>query len=240
VPQVLTTNAIIVCPHGGRGTTTPSDPKWSVNGGKVLLEGDRGVLSCVFLPPCVGYTLTSMGLNATQIEGRKVILVTDFNHSDTGLPLLMAELHTTFDNSTPAPLPAGQPPPPLPPALLDVTPPVVSVLPAALTFNTMSGTPLIQTTTFTLAATHPLKWSLTLLKLINTPLGAHADLTNGAPPLLTVLPAGGQWDHSPLAVTVTMTAAFMIGLGPGTHEFHLTGVSQRGLWERAVATLTVS
>ena len=64
-----------------------------------------------------------MGLNASQIDGQKVILVTDFNQSFTGLPLTMAETHTTIDNSTPAPIPAGQPAPPLSPALADVVKP---------------------------------------------------------------------------------------------------------------------
>ena len=55
MPQVLTTNALILCPHGGKGVTAPTDPKWSVNGGTVALEGDPGVITCPFLPlPCVG------------------------------------------------------------------------------------------------------------------------------------------------------------------------------------------
>ena len=44
MPQVLTTNALILCPHMGLGTSIPSDPKWSVNGGFVLLENDVGTL----------------------------------------------------------------------------------------------------------------------------------------------------------------------------------------------------
>ena len=72
MPQVLTTNALIVCPHGGLGVTTPSHPKWSINGGMVAVQGDVGVLTCPFLPlPCAGYQLQSMGLNSTQIDGRQ-------------------------------------------------------------------------------------------------------------------------------------------------------------------------
>src|SRR5947209_20331276 len=108
MPQVLTTNALILCPHLGQGTSVPSDPKWSVNGGTVLLENEIGALSCPFIPfPCVGYQLHSMGLNATQIDGRQVILTTDFNLTFTGLPLTMTDFHTTIDDSSPAPIPPG-------------------------------------------------------------------------------------------------------------------------------------
>ena len=66
MPQVLTTNAMIVCPHGGLGTTIPTVPKWQINGGYVTVEGDSGTLSCPFgLFPCTRYQLGSMGLNAT-------------------------------------------------------------------------------------------------------------------------------------------------------------------------------
>jgi hypothetical protein len=126
MPQVLTTNALILCPHGAKGTTVPAHPKWTVNGGYVLVEGDTGVLSCPFLPlPCAGYTLQSMGLNATQIDGEKVILATDFNQTFTGLPLVMTEFHQAFDESTPAPLPAGQTSATPPPELADLVAPVV-------------------------------------------------------------------------------------------------------------------
>ena len=107
----------------------PTIPKWQINGGYVLLENDTGTLvvrSGLF--PCLGYLLRSMGLNATRIDGRKVILVTDFNQSLTGLPLMMTESHQTFDESTPAPIPAGQPAPPFQPRLADLSQPVVTVL----------------------------------------------------------------------------------------------------------------
>src|SRR5262245_15559428 len=85
MPRVLTTNAIITCPHGGLGTTTPVTPLWQAQGGLVAAAGDPGVLSCVFIVPCVGYTLRSMGLNATTVAGRAAILATDFQQSLTGL-----------------------------------------------------------------------------------------------------------------------------------------------------------
>src|SRR5690348_8195629 len=72
MPQILTTNAIITCPHGGKGTTIPTVPKWRINGGFVSVEGDTGSLACPFLIyPCIGYTLQSMGLNATTMDQRK-------------------------------------------------------------------------------------------------------------------------------------------------------------------------
>ncbi len=92
MPQPLTTNAIIKCPHQGLGTTIPSLPKWQINGGYVCVEQDTGTIVCPQLNnPCVGYTLQSMGLNATKIDERKVILVTDFNKTLNGLPLDITE-----------------------------------------------------------------------------------------------------------------------------------------------------
>jgi hypothetical protein len=238
VPQVLTTNAIILCLHGGKGTTTPTRPLWSVNGGFVLVENDPGVLACPFLIyPCIGYQLRSMGLNASQIQGQKVILVTDFNQSFTGLPLIMTETHTTIDNSTPAPIPAGQSAPPLSAALADVVAPVVTAAPMALAFNATTMLPPTLVTTFTLVSANPMQWILTL---INEPLRSDVDLTNGLPPGLVVAPAGGAWNQSPLVVTVTMTALYMASLTPGTHHFYMTGVSQRGLSGYAEVVLTVS
>src|ERR1051326_5236054 len=133
MPKPLTTNAQILCPHGGIGTSIPSDPKWTINNGFVLLENDTGTLACPYLPyPCIGYQLKSMGLNATQIDGRKVILDTDFNQTFTGLPLFITEFHQTIDNSTVAPIPSGQDAPPLSPELADTVRPVVTAVPPAL------------------------------------------------------------------------------------------------------------
>jgi hypothetical protein len=227
VPQVLTTNAVILCPHLGLGTSTPTDPKWLVNGGVVLLENDAGTLACPYLVyPCLGYQLRSMGLNATRIDGRKVVLTTDFNQTLTGLPLTMTETHQVLDNSTPAPIPPGQPAPPLSPAMADTVQPVVTCVPPVLAFNVTTMQPATLSATFTLSAVHPLRWILTL---INEPLTTHVDLTNGLPPGATVTPAGGAWDSPLLTVTLTMTAAFMASLTPGLQRFFMTGVSQRGL-----------
>ena len=238
MPQVLTTNALILCPHGGKGTSTPSNPKWSVNGGIVLLNGDVGTLACPsVILPCVRYTLQSMNLNATKIDGQNVMLVTDFNKSNTGLPLVITEFHTTVDNSTPAPIPVGQPAPPLPPAMLDMVAPVVTAVPPILAFNSITMLPATLVVTFTLITLYPKQW---LLTLINGGLKSSVDITNGAPPGLVVAPAGGNWDSSPLTITLTMTAPFMASLTPGEHHFYMTGISQRGLSDYAEIILTVT
>lgn len=237
MPQLLTTNAIIFCPHGGKGTTIPSKPKWQINGGFVCVEGDVGTLACPFLIyPCIGYKLQSMGLNATQIDSRQAMLVTDFNQSFTGLPLIMAETHPVLDQSTPAPIPPGQAAPPLSPELIDLVPPIVTVPPAPLPFSMSAPAPVV--VTFNLTTDHPLKWILTLINEL--PPGQNIDLTNGIPGAVTVAPSGGQWSTPSLTVVVTFTPPFLAGLGLGTKDLFLTGVSQRGLSGHASATIVVS
>ncbi len=236
MPQVLTTNAIILCPHGGPGTTVPVHPKWQINGGYVAVEGDAGTLACPFIPlPCVGYTLKSMSLNATEIDGQKVILVTDFNQTITGLPLVMSDFHQVFDESTPAPVPAGQSAPPASPAMADLLAPVVTPPMQAIPFS-ISTTTVPVVVSFSMTTDHPLQWTLTL---INEPLKFHQDLTNGAPGAM-VLPSGGQWDSPSLPITVTMTPTFLAALTPGISHLFLTGVSERGLSGHAEAIITVS
>src|SRR5262245_38521717 len=129
MPRIMTTNATVLCPHGGTGTSIPSVPIWNIEGGIALRDGDTGTLSCPFLPPCVVYTLHSIGLNATTIAGANAILETDFNQTFTGLPLLITEHHHTFDNSTPAPIANGADAPALSPELLDLIQPVVVAAP---------------------------------------------------------------------------------------------------------------
>lgn len=238
MPQVLTTNATILCPHLGPGTSTPSAPKWSVAGGFVLVENDVGVLACPNLAvPCVGYTLRSMGLNSTRIDGRRVVLATDFNRTLTGLPLSIAETHTTVDDSTPAAVTPGEAAPPLSPAMADPTSPVVTASPPALAFNSATMQPPTLSASFTLAAAFPLARALTL---INEPKKTHADVTGGSPPGLVVSPAGGGWAASPLTVTATLTADFMAALGPGTHRFYMVGINRRGRSAFAQTVLAVS
>ncbi len=238
MPQLLTTNALILCPHGGKGTSVPSVPKWSVNGSFVLVENDVGTLACPFVPlPCGGYKLRSMGLNATRIDGRKAMLATDFNQSFTGLPLIITEFHQAFDNSTPAPLPPGGATTPLDPFLTDLLKPIVTGGPPALAFNLTQLQPAVATATFNLFSDHPLRWILTL---INETPPSHHDLTGGLPPNLTLAPSGGAWPTPALTVTLTMTAAYMSSLGLGRHHFFMSGVSRRGLTNFTAIILTVS
>jgi len=239
-PKVLTTNGVVICPHGNFGKSQSTDPTWSINGGVVLVENDRGKfpLPCASLIQCNGYTLRSMGLNATQIKGKKVILVTDFNQTDNGLPLTMTETHHVIDQTTPAPIPDGQGAPPLPPAMADETKPNVSVVPAApFNFSLGSGLPAALAATFTLTSEFPLKWILTL---IHDP-GEPVDHLNDAQPAgLTLTPSDSAWDSSPLTITLNLTAAYMGTLLPGAHRFFMTGVTQRGLSKFVELDLTIS
>lgn len=237
MPRVLTTNATIQCPHGGVGTTVPVTPYVVAQGGVVTTEGDSGTLTCVFAVPCVGYTLKSMGLNASRIGGKPVILATDLQRTITGLPLIITETTTMIDDSTPAPLPVGSSSAPLAPELLDMIPPVVAVAPPALAFTISTMQPATAVLTFTLTSAFPSAWSLVLL---NTVAKVSLDLTNGHPSGVTITPAGGGWSSGPLTVTATLTASFMASLGVGVHTFWMTGVSKRGLVGFIPATLTVS
>jgi hypothetical protein len=235
MPQILTTHALIICPHGGIGKTQNTSVKWTIDGGFVALDGDPGTLSCIFLPPCVGYTLQSMGLNATQIDGRNVMLETDFTKSITGLPLVIKETHQVFDNTTHAPIPYKQAAPPLPPAMTDLIKPVVKSVGPPMIFS--KKTPLPVTANFTLVADYPMQWILTLID--EPPPGGHMDLTNGVPPQVIVSPSGGNWTTPSLSVNVTMMVPFLTGLNLGEHQLYMTGVSQRGLSGFDKAKLTV-
>ncbi|PWT82054.1 MAG: hypothetical protein C5B44_02770 [Acidobacteria bacterium] len=239
MPQVLTTNAIILCAHQTPAQKNPPiAPLWSINGGNVLVEGDTGTFpTCPSIFPCGGYQLRSMGLNATQIAAKKVILVTDFNLTLSGLPMTMIETHPVFDNTTPVPIPDGQPAPPLPPEMTDLVKPVVSSSVTSLAFNKTSMTPSSVTVTFTLTSAHPLRWILTQ---IDEPENRTSDRTNVQPPGMTVSPSGGVWNVSPLSINLTMTAAFMATLLPLDHRFFLTGVTKRGLSSFAEVVLTVA
>jgi hypothetical protein len=175
-----------------------------------------------------------MGLNATTIDGKNVILVTDFNQSFTGLPLTIEDFHQTIDASTPAPVPTGESAPAASPALADLAAPSALAVPPAMPFSITTPTPVAFN--FTLTSDHPLKWILTL---INETLGTHMDLTNGAPGA-TVTPSGGSWPSPTLNITVTMTPAFVAALTPGTTQLYLTGISQRGLSGHAIGTINIT
>jgi hypothetical protein len=236
MPQILTTSAQIFCPHNGKGTTISSAPIWQIDSGFVTVENDVGVLSCPFAPlPCGGYQLRSMGLNASQINGRKVILVSDFNQTYTLLPLRIIESHQVLDDSTPAPLQPGQSAQPLSPELADSVPPVVAPALQVLAWpSTPPGPPLV--VTFTLTTTFPLLWTLIL---ISTPTKQKFELTNGIPSQVQVAPAGGAWPSSTFTVTVTLSPTFLAGLGKGPQDMYMTAVSKRGLSIYGQATITV-
>ncbi len=239
MPQVLTTNAMILCAHLTPAQKNPPvAPLWSINGGNVLVEGDSGTFpTCPSIFQCGGYLLRSMGLNATKMATRKVILVTDFNLTSSGLPITMIETHPVFDITTPAPIPDGQQAPPLPPEMTDFVKPVISSSVTSLAFDKTTMTPPSVTVTFTLTSAHPLRWILTQ---IDEPENVTSDRTNVQPSGMTVSPPGGQWNVSPLSINLTMTAAFMATLLPLDHRFFLTGVTQRGLSNFAEVVLTVS
>lgn len=244
MPQILTTNAMIMCPHGGVGMSSPSNPKWFVEGGAVLLDGDSGSITkapCIFPLPCLGYQLRSMGLNATQVDGRKVMLVTDFTQSLTGFPLILTESHQAFDNSTPTPLSPGAAVPATPPELQEFDLPVVSVTPATLTFNktgfSNSGNPVSLSMTFSLQTQFPRLWLLTML---NIPSLQHTEITDGNPPDIVVSPPGGEWLTPTLTVTVELLGSFLATLPIGDHYFVLTAVNFRGKSTFAEVKLIIS
>ncbi len=233
----MTTNATVFCPHGGAGTSIPAMPIWSIEGGIALREGDSGTLTCPFLPPCVGYTLRSMKLNASTIAGANAILETDFNQTLTGLPLLIAEHHHTVDNSTPTPIANGAEPAALSSELADAVAPVVVAAPPTAAFVLVTPVPAIPVT-FTLTSAFPSQWVLT--RVSEPPSSSHADLTNGDPAGAVVVPAGGAWDTPTLVVTLTLSAAYLTALGTGRHHFYMTGVSRRGLSSVQESVITVS
>ena len=238
MPRILTTRAIITCPHGGVGTTIPSWPFWNIEGGQAVRQGDAGTLTCVFPYPCTGYVLRSMGLNATKIDGLPAILETDFNQSLTGLPLTMTDTHNVIDNSTPAPVPIGGAPAPQAAELLDFAAPVVVAVPPAAAFNSVTQLPVTVPISFSLSSAFPLQWILT--RVSEPPNAGHQDLTNGLPPGAVAVPSGGSWTTPSLSVTLTLNAAYMTSLGVGVHHFYMTGVSRRGLSAYAECVLTVS
>lgn len=235
MPRLLTTAAQLICPHAGTGTTTPSAPIVSIGAGIACVEGDTGVIAgCVQIPPCVSYTLQSMGLNATEISNKKAILETDFQVTNTGLPITRIETNDTNDESTPAPLAPGAGPAATP-AMADLVAPIVVAAPPAATFVIHIGTPPVLPLVFTITSGFPLQWSLALL---NGTTQQSQDATNGVPGLV-VAPPGGGWQSPSLVVTATATAAFFSSLTPGLHALYMTAVSQRGLFGLGKVAITV-
>ena len=245
MPRLLTDLAQVHCPHGGTGTSIAGTPYLTVMGAAVLVDGDTGTIAgCAFIQvPCVSYTLRSMGLNATTIMGKKAILDTDLQQTNTGLPLIIIETLFAEDASTPAPLPPGASSGDIPPELADTSEPTVLALPPVLAFNSVTLLPPSAVATFTAYHEHPLSWEL---KLLNTVAKTDVDLTGGLPPGATVVPvggAGGAWDDAALAVTLTLTAPFMAAMGITTvspHSFYFTATTQRGISASAEVQLSVT
>jgi hypothetical protein len=121
--------------------------------------------------------------------------------------------------------------------MADMVKPLVTSSITNLAFNRTTMSPPTLTVTFTLIAVHPLRW---ILRQIDEPEQLSNDRTSFQPPGLTVAPAGGVWDVSPLTIDMTMTAAFMATLAPLAHRFFMTGVSQRGLSTFAEVVLNVT
>jgi|GEM_PF-1927090 len=241
MPQVVTTNAQILCAHFSTAQKNPPlAPLWTIDGGTVLVEGDSGTFpSCPSTISCGGYLLRSMGLNATLVSAKKVILVTDFNQSVTGLPITMIETHPVLDETTPAAIPDGQPAPPLPPEMTDLTKPTIVTSLPALNFTISTMTPASVLVTFTLTSAHPLLWKLMQIDEPG-PIPPSHDLTNSQPAGMTVNPSGGVWNVPLLKIDLTMTAAFMATLLPGIHRFFMIGATQRGISNSAQSVLTVT
>jgi hypothetical protein len=181
-----------------------------------------------------------MKLNSTEVDNRRVMLVTDFTQSFTGFPLTILETHHTFDDSSPTPIPAGGSPPSVPPELQEFDQPTVVAAPSVLAFSVgafgMSGNPVALPMTFTIQSQFPNRWLLFML----SPSGEHRDITNGDLPRIAVTPSGGAWPSQVLIVTVAPTGLFMSTLAQGTHYFILTAVNVRGKSQFALVALTVS
>jgi hypothetical protein len=178
-----------------------------------------------------------MGLNATKLRQRKVILVTDVQQTFTSLPITITENHKTFDDSTPAGLPTDGSAPTIAPELLDLVRPLVVALPTALGFSLTYQTPSPVPIVFTSFTAFPLQWSLRLVDETN---GVSTDATNGLPTGLGVASSSGNWTAPNLTVTVTTTVAFLNSLGAGLFRLYLTAVSRRGLSGYATALITVT
>jgi hypothetical protein len=238
MPQLLTTNAQIKCAHTGTGTVaSPSAPLMTINGGTVLVQGDNGTIAgCLLVnAPCMSFTLQSMGYNSTTIDSRPAILVTDFQKTNTFLPLFLTETHTTYDDSTPAPLPAGGAAPPLSAEMLDVVPPIVVAVPPAGVFSHTTQLPPLVVFVFTISSAFPKSWILS-----HVSAAGATDVTSGGIPGPLVAPSGGDWASPVDVITVTLTTAFLNSLPSGPHYFYLTAVSKRGIPATTAAILTVA
>jgi hypothetical protein len=234
MPKIWTTNALVTCPHGGVGTSIPIPPRLAtIDGGEILLDNDQGVFDsppCLNTPPCAGYALRSMGLNATSIQGRAVMLVSDFTQTYAGFPVTVVESHVVDDKTLPGTPPATGAV--IPPEMQETDRPTVVCVPPTLpfsiaTFGTTSQ-PAALPFTFSLSSQFPLRWMLWQVG----PPATQLDVTAGIPTQVTVVPVGatpdGTWSSPSATVMVTITGTYAATLAPGNHEFVLTAVNRRG------------
>jgi len=246
MPKICTANAQVSCSHGGGGTSQAIPPRLAkISGGEILLDGDQGVFDsppCTNTPPCAGYALRSMGLNATSIQGRPVMLVSDFTQTYTGFPVAVVESHVVTDKTLPGTPPStGQV---IPPEMQETDTPTVLCVPPQLPFSiaTFSSTsqPAMLPFTFSLSSQFPLKWMLWQVG----PPAIQLDVTAGIPSQVTVIPAGaspdGTWSSPSATVSVTITGTYAATLAPGNHELVLTAVNRRGFSKFDKGVLVVS
>ena len=244
MPLIMTKNAIVTCPHGGTGTNIPTQNKVFVKDSPVMVDGDSGsVLGCM-LPltmglPCKSYQLNSMKLNSTYIDGKNIMLITDYVLSDTGYPLIISETHFVEDNTTPAPLKPGEEPS-FPPFLLNLIKPQVQIAPPSSYKYSISGVsglskpPPLTPFVFTLMSTFPLKWKLTELLQPDV----IKDLTDNN--MVTIMMGGkkgGEWNDNILKANLKIPKTEILSIGK--YYFTMTAIDQRGNADYANAEIKV-
>jgi hypothetical protein len=75
MPPVVTTNAMIICIHGGTVTLVPRPGRMMIDGGAVLCEGDlvgAPIVGCTVVPstnskPCTAIVSTSPGSSTPKL-----------------------------------------------------------------------------------------------------------------------------------------------------------------------------
>lgn len=95
MPPIVTTNATIICIHGGQVTLIPKQMQVQIQGGSVLCEGDLSgapIIGCAQPPspgtkPCTMVVSTLPGSSAPTVTvlGRPVLLATLSGMTD-GVP----------------------------------------------------------------------------------------------------------------------------------------------------------
>ena len=231
MPEILTTNAQIKCPHGGKGSIVLArERKFTIADGDVCLTGDTGTIAgCALLSyPCASFTLQSLNLNATEVDGKAIILHSDFQKTSTGFPLIiLPETMIGIDDSILAGIPAGQSAAPLSAAMADETAPTVLGIAPLNSFTLSSFMPASLSMTFTLTSQFPSSW---MLNFIDSKTGRTLELHKTVVPGIVVSPNDGVWRQSPLTISVNLSAAFLSTLLPATdHQLVMIAINERGL-----------